>query len=309
VSRGTAGERVDLRFGRYTVSVGNPGKVLFPGDGITKLDLVEHYRRVAPAMVAHAGGRPITLQRFPDGIGAGGFLQKQASGHFPEWVERVTVPKSGGTVDHVVLRRAADVAYLADQATITFHAALAPVEHLDRPDRLILDLDPSVDDFEAVRDGARMLRELLDDLGLVPYLMTTGSRGLHVVVPVAGTETFDEVGPVAEGVARALVARDPDRFTVETRKAQRGDRVFVDWLRDAYGQTAVAPWSVRPRPGAPVAVPIDWPELDDPGLTSRRYTLRDAADLVDARPDPWAGMSRRARGTERARKRLERGSG
>jgi bifunctional non-homologous end joining protein LigD len=295
---------IDLRFGRYTVRVSNPGKVLFPADGITKLDLVDHYRRVAPVMVPHAGDRPLTLQRFPDGIGAGGFLQKHASNHFPDWIDRVIVPKSGGMVEQVVVHRAADLVFLADQGTIAIHATLAPAAHVDRPDRLVFDLDPAVDDFEPVRDGARLLRGLLDDLGLVPYLMTTGSRGLHVVAPIAGTATFDEVAPLARAVAEAMAALEPDRFTVETRKAQRHDRVYVDWLRNAYAQTAVAPWSVRPKPGAPVAVPIDWSELDDPALTSRRYCVRDVPGLLDHRPDPWVGMSRRARSIERARRRL-----
>jgi bifunctional non-homologous end joining protein LigD len=309
MSRAASGGRVELRFGRYTVTVGNAAKVLFPGDGITKLDLIEHYRRVAALMVPHAGGRPVTLQRFPDGIGAGGFFQKQASGHFPEWIERVSVSKAGGKVDHVVIQRAADLVYLADQGTITIHAALAPVAHVDRPDRLVFDLDPSIDDFETVREGARILRELLDDLGLVPFLMTTGSRGLHVVTPIAGTETFDEVAPLAEGIARAVVARKPDHYTVEPHKSQRRNRVYVDWHRNHYAQTAVAPWSVRPKPGAPVAVPIEWDELDDPELTSHRYTIRDVAGLVEARPDPWVGMSRRARALDRVRRRLDKSLG
>jgi bifunctional non-homologous end joining protein LigD len=309
MSRAGSAGRVELRFGRYTVTVGNAAKVLFPGDGITKLDVIEHYRRVAPLMVSHAGGRPVTLQRFPDGIGAGGFFQKQASGHFPEWIERVTVSKAGGKVDHVVIQRAADLVFLADQGTITVHAALAPADHVDRPDRMVFDLDPSIDDFETVREGARLLRELLDDLGLVPFLMTTGSRGLHVVTPIAGTETFDEVAPLAEGIARAVVARKPDHYTVEPHKAQRRDRVYVDWHRNHYAQTAVAPWSVRPKPGAPVAVPIDWDELDDPALTSRRYAIGDVAGVIEARPDPWAGMSRRARALDRARRRLARSLG
>ncbi|HEY8527681.1 MAG TPA: non-homologous end-joining DNA ligase [Acidimicrobiales bacterium] len=297
---------MELRFGRYTVSVGNPDKVLFPGDGLTKLDLVEHYRRVAPAMVQHAGGRPVTIQRFPDGIGAGGFFQKHASNHFPDWIERVTVPKAGGTVEHVVIQRAADLVYLADQGAIAVHVALAPAAHVDRPDRMVFDLDPSGDDeFEAVRDGARLLRELLDDLGLVPYLMTTGSRGLHVVTPIAGTEPFDEIAPLAEAVARAVAEREPDRYTVEARKAQRRGRVYIDWMRNQYSQTAVAPWSLRPKPGAPVAVPLDWGELEDPELTSRRYRIGDVPALLE-RPDPWSGMARRARSTDRARRRLGR---
>jgi bifunctional non-homologous end joining protein LigD len=302
---GSATDRHELRFGRYTVPLSNPGKVLFPGDGITKLEVVEHYRAVAPLMLPHAGGRPLSLQRFPDGIGAGGFFQKNAGRHYPEWIERVSLPKSGGTIEHVVAQRAADLVWLANQGTVTFHAGLAPVAHPERPDRLVFDLDPSVDDFGMVRDGARLLREVLDDLGLVPYVMTTGSRGLHVVVPVSGNETFDELRPVVASVARLVVDREPEMFTVDFRKAARGRRVFVDHFRNAYGQTAVCPWSLRAKARAPVAVPVDWDELDDPALSGGRYTIADVPALLD-RPDPWSGMARRARATTRARQRLAR---
>lgn len=292
-----------LHFGPYEVSVGKPDKVLFPDDGVTKLDVVEHYRRVAPVMLPHAGGRPLSLQRFPDGIGGKAFFQKNASRHFPDWVERVTLPKEGGTVDHVVARRAADLVYLADQGTITFHAALGPAEHADVPDRLVWDLDPSIDDFGMIRDGARLLREVVDDLGLAAYLMTTGSRGLHVVSPVTGGATFDELRPLVAGVAEVLVARAPDEFTVDFRKADRGDRVLVDFFRNAYGQTAVAPWSLRPKAGAPVAVPIPWDELDDPALAGNRYRIGDVPVLLE-RDDPWSGLGRHARSAVAARQRL-----
>jgi bifunctional non-homologous end joining protein LigD len=302
-----AAERHVMHLGPYEVSVGKPDKVLFPGDGVTKLDVVEHYRRVAPRMVLHAGGRPVSLQRFPDGIDGKAFFQKNASRHFPEWIERVTLPKEGGTVDHVVVRRAADLVYLAGQATVTFHAGLAPAERADVPDRLVWDLDPSIDDFAMIRHGARLLREVVDDIGLVPYLMTTGSRGLHVVAPVSGGATFDELRPLVAGVAGVLVERAPDEFTVDFRKADRGDRVLVDFFRNAYGQTAVAPWSLRPKAGAPVAVPVPWDELDDPALAGARYRIGDVPALLEG-DDPWSGFGRHARSGTAALERLTGGS-
>ncbi|MGH9246669.1 MAG: non-homologous end-joining DNA ligase [Acidimicrobiales bacterium] len=292
-----------LTFGRYHVDVTSPDKLYFPDDGITKGEVVAYYELIAGIMLPHVAGRPVSMQRFPSGIGRPGFFHKDAPEHFPDWIERVRVPKEDGTVDHAVIRKAADLVYLAGYGTITPHVWLATVDDLDRPDRMIFDLDPSVDDFDTIKDGARMLRDLLNDLGLVPYLMTTGSRGLHIVVPVRRTEHFDNVRDFARSVAERLVSHNPDRFTTEVRKAKRGDRVFVDYLRNAYAQTAVPPYAVRPRPRAPIAVPVTWDSLDDPELISSRYTIRDAEAIL-ARDDPWAGIARRARSLSEPADRL-----
>jgi bifunctional non-homologous end joining protein LigD len=158
--------RVDGR----VIEVSRPEKVLFPNDGITKADLVDYHRRIAPVMVPHLRGRPLMLQRFPDGIAKKGFYQKEASGHFPDWVRRVELPKEGGTVNHVVCDDAATLVYLAGQACITPHVWTSRVDRLGRPDRMIIDLDPPGDRFDLVRRAARAARELLEELGLVPFL-------------------------------------------------------------------------------------------------------------------------------------------
>ena len=156
---------------------------------------------------------------------------------------------------------------------MTLHTGLARVDRIDHPDRLVIDLDPSEDDFAKVKRGARAVRELFEALGLVPFVQTTGSRGLHVWVPLDRSETFDEVRRFAGELAERLVARAPDEFTTAQRKAGRGSRLFLDVARNAYGQTAVAPYSVRARPEASIATPLDWAELDDPKLAPRRYTI------------------------------------
>ncbi|MEU2438025.1 non-homologous end-joining DNA ligase [Streptomyces rubradiris] len=306
MSHGTART---VRAGRRTVEIRRPGKVLFPGrDGApayTKGDLADYYRSVAPYLLPHLRGRPLMLERYPDGLDGERFMQKNAPGHYPEWITRAEVAKEGGTVTHVVCDDTATLLYLAGQACVTLHRWLARTDRAggpDRPDRLVFDLDPPGEDFAAVREAAGWLRELLTELDLPVAPMTTGSRGLHLVVPLNGRHDFDDVRAFARQVAERAVARHPDRLTTAARRADRGDRLYLDVQRNAYAQTAVAPYTVRARPGAPVAVPLTWEQLDDPGTGARRWTLADA--LEQARTDPWAGLPGRGRGLGPARRRL-----
>ncbi|GAA3819821.1 non-homologous end-joining DNA ligase [Streptomyces phyllanthi] len=296
-----------VRVGRRTVEVHRPDKVLFPGDEnakeYTKGDLVEYHRAVAPFMLPHLRGRPLMLERHPDGINGQRFMQKNTPEHYPEWVGRVELSKEGGTVCHTVCDTTATLVYLADQACLTLHRWLSRVGRVDRPDRMVLDLDPAGDDFGRVRQAARWAGELLDELGLPAGLMTTGSRGLHVVVPVGGRHDFDEVRSFARDLAELLAREHPDELTTAARKKDRGDRLYLDVQRNAYAQTAVAPFSVRAKPGAPVATPISWDQLDDQDLDARRWTIADAVD--QARTDPWGDLMRRGRALGPARRRLD----
>ncbi|MGX1134354.1 bifunctional non-homologous end joining protein LigD [Streptomyces glaucescens] len=301
-----AGTRT-VRAGRRTVEVRRPGKVLFPAGGghpeYTKGDLVDYYRSVAPFMLPHLRGRPLMLERHPDGVDGPRFMQKNTPESYPDWVTRVEVPKEGGTVCHTVCDDSATLVHLAGQACVTLHRWLSRTGRLDRPDRLVFDLDPPGDDFAPVREAAGLLGELLDELRLPSALMTTGSRGLHVVVPLNGQQDVDEVRRFARDVADTLAAGHPGRLTTAARKKDRGDRLYLDVQRNAYAQTAVAPFSVRARPGAPVAVPVTWDQLDAPGFGPRRWTLADAVD--QARTNPWAGVLDRGRALGPARRRLE----
>ncbi|MGC9495761.1 non-homologous end-joining DNA ligase [Streptomyces sp. WG7] len=297
-----------VRAGRRTVEVHRPDKVLFPkGDGgakeeYTKGDLVDYYRAVAPFMLPHLRGRPLMLERHPDGVDGPRFMQKNTPAHYPEWISRVDVAKEGGTVCHTVCDDTATLLYLADQAALTLHRWLSRAGKADWPDRMVFDLDPAGDDFEAVREAARLLGELLDELRLPSALMTTGSRGLHVVIPLTTRQDFDDVREFARTVADVLAASHPDRLTTAARKKDRGDRLYLDIQRNAYAQTAVVPFTVRARPGAPVAVPISWDQLDDPALHARRWTIADA--VGQARTRPWAGIMSHARALGPARRRL-----
>ncbi|MFI6092846.1 non-homologous end-joining DNA ligase [Streptomyces sp. NPDC051218] len=293
---------VELRVGRRRIEVKRAEKELFPEDNITKADLAEHYRRVAPRMLPELRGRPLMLERMPDGIDGDRFYQKEVSDYFPDWIHRTTVPKEGGEVTHVVCDDAATLVYLAGQACITPHRWLSRADRPRRPDRLVFDLDPSGDDFEPVRRAAHRLRELLDELDLPSGLMTTGSRGLHVVVPLNRRDDADDVLAFARAAADELAARHERELTTEPRKDARKGRLYLDVARNGYAQTVVAPFAVRSRPGAPVAAPLSWAELDAPDLTARRWTVGDLGDRLDK--DPWAGLARHARGVTAAARRL-----
>ncbi|MFC9163192.1 non-homologous end-joining DNA ligase [Streptomyces fungicidicus] len=298
-----------VRAGRRSVEIRRPGKVLFPGGRdaaqYTKGDLVDYHRAVAPFMLPHLRGRPLMLDRRPDGVGGPAFMQKNTPDGCPDWITRAEVGKEGGTVTHTVCDDTATLLYLVDQASITLHRWQSRTARIDRPDRLVFDLDPAGDDFETVREAARLLRGLLDELELPSAPMTTGSRGLHVVVPLSATQDFDEVRAFAHDVAGTLAAAHPGRLTTAARKKDRGGRLYLDVQRNAYAQTAVAPYTVRALPGAPVAVPVSWEQLDDPGLHARRWTVEDA--VAQARTDPWAGLPRRGRALGPARRRLAAG--
>ncbi|QNP74388.1 ATP-dependent DNA ligase [Streptomyces roseirectus] len=291
-----------------SVEIHRPDKVLLPagpdGAQLTKAGLAEYHRALASFMLPHLRGRPLMLERHPDGLDGPTFMQKNTPDHYPSWIPRAEVDKEGGTVLHTVCDDRSTLAYLTDQACLTLHRWLSRAARPDRPDVMVFDLDPPDDgDFASVRDAAHRLGELLDTLGLPSAPMTTGSRGVHIVVPLDGHQVFDEVRAFARDTAELLAAGRPDRLTTAVRKQARGGRLYLDVQRNAYAQTAVAPFTVRARPGAPVAVPIGWDQLDEPGAGPRRWTVTNA--LEQARRRPWKGLPRRGRALGPARRRLD----
>jgi bifunctional non-homologous end joining protein LigD len=247
-------------------------------------------------MLPHVRGRPLALEAFPRGIEQRGYYMKSVPEHFPEWIATTTVAKKGGSLTHVVAEDAATLVYLAAQNVVTPHVWLSRADEPRRPDRLILDFDPSPGvGFAAVRAAARDAGERLRDAGLVPFAMVTGSRGVHVVCPLRRGPSFSDVHAYARSIAEAMVADDPRRLTLEWHKADRGERIYVDVNRINYAQHAVAPYGVRARPRAPVAMPIAWEELSDARLKPDRWTLRSGAERLASEGDAWKGMARRAR--------------
>ncbi len=293
-----------LRIGRRDVRVTHQDKILFPRARLTKLDLARHYERVAEVMLPYVRDRPLALQAFPAGVDERGFFMKAVPDYFPDWVARATVAKRGGTVTHALAQDAATLVYLAGQNVVTPHLWLSRADEPRQPDRLIVDFDPSEGGrFADVRAAARDAGERLRDAGLVPYAMVTGSRGIHVICPLRRGPGFSDVHRFARAMAEAMVAEGPRRLTLEWHRAERGTKLYVDVNRNAYAQHAVAPYSVRPKPRAPVAVPLHWEELSDPKLKPDRWTIKTIAERVESEADPWKGMARRARGLPGARAR------
>jgi bifunctional non-homologous end joining protein LigD len=287
------------------IEISTPGKVLFPAAGITKADLGHYYESVAQYMLPHIRGRPLSMQRFPEGVDKEGFFQKQVPAYFPQWIPRVTVRKEGGTVTHAITCDADTLVYLAGQACITPHVWLSRAPDVERPDRMVFDLDPADRHFAAVREAARLIGELLEQLGLAAFAMTTGSRGLHVWVPLRSDADFPTVNGFAREAAALLAERHPRALTVEQRKAKREGRIFIDVMRNAYAQTVAPPYAVRPRPQAPVATPLHWDELLDSRLGPDEFNTRNLFRRLAMDGDPWARISRHARGLRVPRLRLK----
>jgi len=276
----TAGDRA--------VDISSADKVLFPGDGITKLDLARYYARIADTALRHWRNRPLTLRRFPDGIDREGFFQKNVPEYFPDWISRIELPKENGTVTHALATEAATAVYLADQGCVELHLALARADRPYHPDRMIFDLDPSDGDFGKVQEVARAVRTALDERGLQSFVATTGSRGLHIVLSLDASVEVDALRPFARRLAAEVADAHANLATIEQRKAKRGNRVLIDTFRTAYGQTAIAPYGVRARPGAPVATPIRWEEAFSSDLTPDRYTIGSIFRRLGQIADPWA---------------------
>jgi bifunctional non-homologous end joining protein LigD len=283
----------------------HPEKVLFPDDGITKGELAAYYEMIAPTMLPHIRGRPITMERFHRGIGEKGFFQKDVSRGFPEWLERVEVQKKGGTVHHAIVTDTRSLVWLANQNSITPHVWIARAPDLWRPDICVFDLDPSEEQPEILSDVAIALRDLLSELGLESGVKTSGSKGFHIVVALDGSADYSEVGRFANAAGTLLVRRDPKYLTQEFSKADRCGRILVDTGRNAYHATFAAAYAVRAKAGAPVSAPCTWDEVKS-GINPRSFGLRGMAHRVSTTGDLWSEMLVRGQALAPAMERLRR---
>lgn len=284
----------------------HPEKVLFPDDGITKGELASYYESIAPVMLPHIQARPITMERYPAGIGKKGFMQKDVSKGYPEWLERVEVPKKGGTVHHPIVRDTRSLLWLANQNSITPHVWTSRAPNLFQPDICVFDLDPSVDEPEMLRAAAVGVRDILAELGLPSWVKTSGSKGFHIVVPLDGKAGMGEVARFAHGVGTLLVKRDPQNLTQEFSKVDRGRRILVDTGRNGYSATFAATYAVRPKPGAPVSAPCTWEELETGEVGPQTFTLRTMARRIADVGDLWSDLGRRKRSLRRSMEKLRR---
>ena len=277
----------------------HPEKVLFPDDGITKGQLAAYYEMIAPVMLPHIARRPVTMERFPAGIGKKGFLQKDVSKGFPEWLQRVEVPKKDGVVHHPIVTDTRSLVWLVNQNSITPHVWTSRAPDVYYPDICVFDLDPSVDDPDLLRAAALAVRDLLEEVGLSSWVKTSGSKGFHIAVPLDGKANMGEVEGFAHALGRLLVSRDPKNLTQEFHKVDRGTRILIDTGRNGWSATHAAAYAVRAKPGAPVSAPCTWEELETGKVGPRTFTLRNMAPRIEQVGDLWSGMRRRRRSLNR----------
>jgi bifunctional non-homologous end joining protein LigD len=273
----------------------HPEKVLFPADKITKGELADYYRTVAPVMLPHLRLRPVTMERFPSGIGGKGFIQKDVSRGFPAWLERIEVPKHRGTVHHPLINDLDALLWMANQNCITPHVWNRRAPDIYHPDICVFDLDPdpAKDEPAILRAVALALRDLLAERGHRSWVKTTGSKGFHIAIPLDGTAHVDQVAELSHAIGAELVRRDPDHLTQEFLKVDRGGRILVDTGRNNYSATFAAAYAVRPRPGAPVSAPCTWEELASGAVGPQTFTLRSMPARIDAVGDLWADLHAR----------------
>jgi bifunctional non-homologous end joining protein LigD len=294
------------------VRVSHPDKVLWPADGITKLDLVRYYERIAPALLPYVARRPLTLRPFPEGIDRPGFYLKDAPRGAPRWLEtfRDIAASTGEPIDFVVAHDARTLVWMAQYNAIEVHPWLSRIDRPDHPDWAVVDLDPpddpSAGSGEAAPDDAApraalLVRDQLERVGLRAFAKPTGQTGIHVLVPLAREHTFDQVRAFFQRLAEALAAAHPDLLTTDYRVADRYGRILIDYAQNARGKTTVGPYSVRPRPGAPVAAPVTWDELADPAIGPETFTIRDVPARLERVGDPWRDWRAHAGSLEAAR--------
>jgi len=275
------------------IEITHPERVLYAESGITKLALASFYERIAPLLLPHVENRPLAVVRCPTGAGGECFFQKHGRETFPGAVGSVEVEEKNGKDRYISIDSKAGLVALVQMGVLELHPWGSRNDRLEQPDRMFFDLDPAPDvPWERVAEAARTLRTVLERLDLESFLKTTGGKGLHVVVPLARRHGWEEVKAFSRAVAEELASADPKRYLATASKAQRKGRIFIDYLRNGRGATAVAAYSTRARPGAPVSTPVDWSELER-GLRPDSYDVGNLeARLRKRRRDPWESFFR-----------------
>ncbi|WP_025030497.1 non-homologous end-joining DNA ligase [Nitratireductor aquibiodomus] len=278
----------DKRLQIAGVSLSSPDRLLFAEEGVTKTALAQYYERAAPRMLPHIEKRLVSLVRCPDGRESPCFFQRHGSKGFPDAVRHMAIAeKSGEKAEYLYIDDLKGVIAAVQMSTLEFHIWGSRTDRLEAPDRLVFDLDPDEElDFTAVRRAAFTMRDRLADLGLQTVPLLTGGKGIHVVAPLERRREWLDIKDFARGFAKRLSEDEPERFLAEASKAKREGRVFVDWLRNERSATAIAPYSTRAKPGAPVAAPVSWSELETIAVSSA-FAIADMDERLAA-PDPWA---------------------
>jgi bifunctional non-homologous end joining protein LigD len=273
------------------IEISNPDKILFPKSKVTKKELVDYYIMAWPYMKDYLKDRPVSLQRYPEGINGESFFQKEVPHYFPKYIDRTNVNDPDEVVkEDAIINNLESLVYIANLASIPLHTWQSRRKKLNNPDQVIWDLDPSVEDFESVRTGAKLLRYMLEELGLKVWLKSSGSKGLHLTIPVKPEFTYTEVKQFSRSVSEYMAAKIPQLFTTEIRKNKRDNKILIDFLRNGYGHTAVVAYSVRAIENAPVAAPITWEELDNKDFRPQYFNVRNMESRFKKVGDLWEGF-------------------
>ncbi|MFW5794581.1 MAG: non-homologous end-joining DNA ligase [Bacillota bacterium] len=273
------------------VKLSNLDKMIFPDSKYTKKDIIDYYKKVSKYILPHLKNRPVTLERYPDGITESGFYQKQKSDYFPEWINSYKVNnKDGSKTDYVLINNLDSLIYLANQAVITPHIWLSKKDNINKPDKIVFDLDPAENNYKNLIIIAKEIKKYIESLDLNVFVMNTGSNGLHIIVPINPEFTFAKIHDISKKIAKDIVGKNREIATIEQRKDKREGKVFIDYLRNSYGQTSVTPYAIRPKEKAPIATPLDWEELSDKSFNPQKYTINNIFRRISQKKDPWENI-------------------
>jgi bifunctional non-homologous end joining protein LigD len=278
---------------KIEIKVRNPEKIMFPNSGINKSQMIEYYGNISEYILPYIINRPLVMHRYPDGIEDEDFYQKKEPDYFPDWIASVKIKlkqRGKSKQEMVVCNNKATLLYLANQACITPHVWLSKTDDLNRPDRMVFELDPPEGKFRLVKKAAQLLKDIFDEIKVNAYLMTTGSDGAHIVLPLDAKSSFEKSREFAKMICEYLESQHPRIFTTQSLKTKREGRLYLDYLRNSYGQTSVAPYSLRARRCAPVACPISWDELSGLKLNSRSFNYHNIFKRLKNSEDPWKNM-------------------
>ncbi|GAB4231116.1 MAG: non-homologous end-joining DNA ligase [Chlamydiales bacterium] len=277
----------------HKIDITHPEKILYPSLNLSKEKIIEFYQEISPYLLPHLKHRPIVLQRFTEGVEKEGFFQQEIPDYYPDWMKGISVErKEKGTQKMLEVHTKTALKYVVNQDGICFHTWLSQKGHLDKPDYIVYDLDPSGNDFSSVVEVAYLFKEEVEKLKGTPFVMTTGSAGLHVMIPIKVEYTFDKNRELAKKLAEKIVKKHPDKVTTNVRKDQREGKIFLDYLRNSYGQTTISPYSLRAKENAPIATPLEWEELSDSSLNSQTYTIKNILKRLSQKEDPWKQIAR-----------------
>ncbi|KTD10977.1 putative ATP-dependent DNA ligase YkoU [Legionella gratiana] len=275
------------------IDISHADKLLYPDDEISKKEVVEYFYKISEYLLPFVQKRPITLKRYPDGITQEGFYNKHRPDYFPDFIEEFIVPtiQNDSEMKMTGISSKKALVYLAGQDVLELHSSLSTISSIEKPDQIIFDFDPQDNDFKKVREVAFALKKLLDEYGITTFVKTTGSHGLHVHMPLKAHHKFDRIKEISRKIAKKLHKQYPKITTLEQRKNKRGNKVFIDFLRNDYAMTAITPYSLRALKGAPVATPLEWEELNDSSLNPQSYHLKNIFLRLGKKENPWKNFN------------------